>query len=252
MSNAQRKPSAAGLMALLVRREIGHYLGTWSGYIILAGLLLISGLCYNVFAVGSTPKYSADVLSDFFFWSSGATIATGLFLAMRLIAEERQTGTLPLLTTSSLSEGQIIFAKYVSAMVMVAIYLALTLFMPLLVFYNGAISLGHIFAGYVGLLCIGSAGVAIGMFGSALVRSQLLALIISAVITVVLLLMWMSARVVEGTLGDIVGQLSLHDKQFRPFMDGTVTLPNLIYYASLSIVFLFASRNVLESRRWRM
>lgn len=252
MSNARQKPSAVGLMGLLVRRELGQYLGTWNGYIIFSGLLLLSGLLYNSFAVGSTPKYSADVLSEFFYFASGTTVTTGLLLAMRLIAEERQNGTLPLLTTSSLSEGQIIFAKYVSALVMVGIYLVLTLYMPLLVFYNGAVSLGHILAGYVGLLCIGSAGVAIGMFGSALVRSQLVAAIISGVITVVMLVLWTIARVVEGTLGDLVGQLSLHDKHFRPFMDGIITLPNLIFYASVSIVFLFAARNVLESRRWRM
>ena len=249
---SRNKPSSASLMMLIVRRELGQYLSTWSGYIIFAGLLLLTGLLYNADAVGSTPKYSADVLSRFFYSASGTTVAAGVLLAMRLVAEERQNGTLPLLTTSSMSEGQIVMAKYISAMVMVLIFLALTIYMPLLVFKSGAISLGHIFAGYVGLICIGSAGVAIGMFGSALVRSQLVAAIISGVITVVMLLLWTIVRLVEGTLGDIIGQLALHDKQFRPFQDGIVTLPNLIYYASVTIVFLVAARNFLESRRWRM
>jgi ABC-2 type transport system permease protein len=246
------RPTGMSGMTLIVKREIGEYLTTWSGYIIFAGLLLLTGLCYNAWAVGSTPRYSSDVLGDFFYFASGTTITTGLLLAMRLIAEERQTGTLPLLLTSSLTEGEIIAAKYVSAMVMIGIYLALTTFMPLLVFYNGAVSLGHIFAGYVGLLAIGSAGVAIGLFGSALVRSQLVAAIIAGVITVIMLVLWTIARVIEGTLGDVIGYLTLHDKHFRPFQDGTISSANVVFYASVTIAFLFAARNVLESRRWRM
>ena len=252
MSAKTGKPSTSALMMLLIRRELGQYFGTWIGYILMAALLLITGLLYNVFAVGSTPQFSADVLSEFFFVASGCAVTIGMLFAMRLIAEERQNGTLPLLTTSSLSEGQIVFAKYISAMVMILVYLCLTLYMPLLVVYNGAVSIGHVLAGYVGLFCIGSAGVAIGMFGSGLVRSQLVAAIISTVIIVVMLVLWMAARVVEGALGDVIGNLSLHDKHFRPFMDGTVTLPNLIYYASVTLVFLVASRSLLEARRWRM
>jgi ABC-2 type transport system permease protein len=252
MSNVRAKPSVVSLMGLIVRRELGQYLGTWSGYIVFAALLLATGLFYNVESVGSSPKYSSDVLSDFFKWASGFTVVTGILLAMRLVAEERQNGTLPLLTTSSLTEGQIIFAKYLSAMVMICIYVALSLYMPFLVFYNGAVSLGHIFAGCFGMVLIGSAGVAIGMFGSALFKSQLVAAILAGVIALVMTLLWALARVVEGALGDIIGHITLHDKHFSPFMDGTVTLPNIVYYLSVTAVFLFAARNLLEARRWRM
>jgi ABC-2 type transport system permease protein len=252
MSTQHSKPSAASLMGLIVKRELGQYLGTWSGYIVFAALLLATGLFYNVESIGSSPKYSSDVLSDFFKWASGFTVVTGILLAMRLIAEERQNGTLPLLTTSSLTEGQIILAKYFSAMVMICIYVTLSLYMPFLVFQHGAVSLGHIFAGCFGMVLIGSAGVAIGMFGSALFRSQLVAAILAGVIALVMTLLWALARVVEGVLGEIIGQITLHDKHFSPFMDGTITLPNIVYYLSVTAVFLLAARNLLEARRWRM
>lgn len=251
MSTVVSKPSAAQGVALIIKRELGQYLNTWSGYVIFAVLLLVTGLGYNVHAVGNTPRYSSDVLFEFFWVASGTTIFTGLLLTMRLIAEERQTGTLPLLSTSSLTEGQIILAKYASAVVMIGVYLALTLYMPFLVFYNGAVSVGHIAAGYLGLLLLGSAVVAIGMFGSAVVKSQLVALIISGAITVIMLLLWAVARMVEGPLGDVVGMLSLHDKHFRPFQDGTISIANVVFYVSVSAFFLVAARNALESRRWR-
>ncbi len=250
MSSAN-KPSALSGIALIVRREMSQYFGTWSGYIIAAAMLALSGLLYNVFAVGSAPRYSNDVLSDFFYYASGTTMTAGLLFSMRLIAEERQTGTFPLLASSQLSDGQVVFAKYLSALALIFIYLVLTTPLAGLVFINGKVAFAHIMGGYLGLMLIGSAAVAIGLYGSALVDSQLVALIISAVTLVVLLLLWITSRVVDGWLGDVISYLSLHDKHFRPFMDGTVSTANIIFYLSLTAFFLMLSRNALEARRWR-
>jgi ABC-2 type transport system permease protein len=238
-------------VGLVIRRELGHYFRTWSGYVFVAVLLVITGLLYNAYAVGSTAKYSADVLSGFFYLASGTTMAAGLFLSMRVIAEEHQTGTLPLLTSSPLTDGQLVWAKFVSAYLMVVLYVLCTSFMPALVFVNGSVSLGHIFAGYVGLLCIGAASTAIGVFGSAFARTQLFAIVLSAVILTALLVLWLLAKQVEGPLGDVVAYLALHDKHFRPFMDGTIATSHIIYYLSVTAFFLVLARNVLEGRRWR-
>ena len=77
--------------ALLVAgRELRSFFSTWMGYIICAAALFIDGLLFNAFAISSTPKFSADVLADFFYFASGISIVSGVFLAMRLIAEEKQ------------------------------------------------------------------------------------------------------------------------------------------------------------------
>lgn len=248
---SRTKPSALSGITLIVKRELGQYATTWSGYVIMAALLLVSGLLYNVFALGSTPRYSADVLSDYFFFTSGCTLIIGILLSMRLIAEERDRGTLPLLATSSLTDGQLIVAKFCSAFAALLLWLGMTLYMPAMIFINGKVSLGHVFAGYVGLALLGAVAISIGLFGSSLVKSQLVAAIIAAVITVVLLLLWMTARVVDGTLGDVLGYLALHDKHFRPFMDGTIPTGTVVFYLSICLFFLTLARNVLEGRRWR-
>jgi ABC-2 type transport system permease protein len=245
------RPGAVRGIAVIVRRELAQYLGTWSGYVIAAAMLLASGLFHNVFALGSTPRYSQDVLSDYFFFQSGTTIVAGILFAMRLIAEERQAGTLPLLATSPLTDGQVVLAKFLSALLALAIFLALTVHMPALVFLNGKVSVGHIFAGYLGLLLLGSASVAIGLFGSAIAATQVVAAVVAGVITVVMLLFWLTARLVDGPLGEVIAYLSLHDKHYRPFMDGTVSLANVIFYLSVTAFFLMLARNVLEARRWR-
>ncbi|MCK6551256.1 hypothetical protein L6R52_35805 [Myxococcota bacterium] len=250
-SGATWKPSAIAGMSLIVRRELGTYFRTRTGYVIAALILLLDGLFFNAFALGSGAKYSTDVLSDFFFYSSGVTIVAALIISMRLVVEDRQTGALPLLTTSSLTDGQIVLAKFLSGYAFLAILTLATIYMPLLVLVNGKISVGHIFAGYVGLMAIGAASMAIGTFASAVSTSQLMALVIGGVISVALLLMWMLARIVDGSLSEIIGYLSFHDKHFRPFMSGTISTRDLIFYLSFTVIFLVLARISLEGRRWR-
>jgi len=244
------RPGAARGLGLIVKRELGVYFRSRSGYIIASLVLLVTGLLFNVDAVGSSSKYSADVLADFFKDASGVMMFGAAFLSMRLIAEERQSGTLPLLLGSSLTEGEIILAKFLSAWVFLVVMITISVYMPLLIFVRGKVSIGHIFSGYLGLYLLGAAVTAIGTFGSAIAKSQVVAVIIGGAITVVLLLVWMLARVVDGSLGDVFGQLALWDKHFTPFMRGTIALPDILYYLSITAFFLVLARNSLESRRW--
>ena len=247
----RQRPNALRAQLLIVRRELGQYLSTWSGYVITAGMLLVLGLAYNVWAVGTEAQFSSDVLNSFFYLASGITLVGGTLLSMRLIAEERAQGTYPMLATSSLSEGQIVFAKYIAAMVPITAFLLLSIYLPLLIYVNGKVSVGHIAAGYLGLFLIGSAGVSIGLFGSSLVKSQLVAVIVSLIICGVGVLLWMTSRIVDGPLGDIVAGMTLHGRHFFPFQDGIISFANVVYYLSVTAFFLMLARNVLESRRWR-
>lgn len=244
------RPSAFGGILLIARRELGTYFGGRSGYIIGAATLLITGVLFNVHAVGTGSKYSSEVLGDFFYDTSGMVMIAAVLLSMRLLAEERQSGTLPLLLNSSLTEGEIVFAKWLSGVIFLAVLTLVTIYMPLLIFVRGKVSIGHIAAGYTGLILLGSLSAAIGTYGSALARSQLIAAIISGVLVVLMLLLWMLARRIDGPLGDIVGYASIHDKHFRPFQQGSISTKDVLFYVSTTALFLFLARNALEARRW--
>ena len=157
------------------------------------------------------------MLSKFFFFTSGMTIIASIFLSMRLLAEERQTGTLVLLTSSPMQDWEIVLGKFLSAFIFLALVLACTIYMPLLVLVNGKISVGHLAAGYLGLLLIGGAALAIGTFGSAIARTQVLAVIFSASITLALVVCWMLGQVTERPLNDVFVALAFHGKHFPPF-----------------------------------
>jgi ABC-2 type transport system permease protein len=236
---------------LIARRELGGYFRSWSGYVILAAILALDGLCFNAFVMGSAEKRSAEVVGQFFWWSSGWVIAASVFVSMRLIAEERQTGTVNLLYSSPITDRQIVLGKFLSALGFMAVLIASTVYMPMLILVNGKISWGHLGAGYLGLLLLGSAAVAIGTLGSALTRSQVVAVIVSAVLVVALLMVYYLARVTERPLNDIFAAMALHGTHFQPFQQGIVHVRDVAYYLAVTYVALFGATRVLEARRWR-
>jgi ABC-2 type transport system permease protein len=236
---------------LIARRELGTYLRSMTGYIIAALLLLVDGLLFNIFAIGGEEKLSAQVLAQFFFYTSGLTMIASVFLSMRLVAEERQTGTLVLLTSSPVGDGQIVLGKFLSGLTFLAMVLALTLFMPLLVLVNGKIAPGHLVAGYLGLLLLGSAAMAIGTLGSALAKTQVLAAIISACMVTGMVVAWMLVRVTERPFNDVFASLAIHGKHFIPFQEGSIHLRDVVYYLMVTMVALYAAVRVMEVRRWR-
>ncbi len=236
---------------LIARRELAGYLRTWSGYIIMAVLLALDGLIFNAFVLGGAEKRSSEVLAAFFQASSFFVGVGAVLFSMRLLAEERQTGTLHLLYSSPVRDVEIVLGKFLSAFAFLALMLALSSFMPALVAINGKVSLGHIAGGYLGLLLMGAACTAVGTFGSCLAKSQILAAIISGCILVALLMTWMLAMVTEQPLSNIFSAMALYNQHFRPFESGLIHLRDVVYYLGVTYVALFATVRVLEARRWR-
>jgi ABC-2 type transport system permease protein len=237
--------------ALLIARREGYgYLRSPLGAAVVAAALLVNGLLFYWYGL-TEKRLSAEVLQEFFYGASGTTMLASLVLSMRLLAEERQTGTITLLNTAPVADRSVVAGKFLSAFGMIALLTVLSLYMPALIFVNGKVSLGHIAVGYLGLLLLGAAVTAIGLFASALARSQVMAVLIAAAILAPLLLLWMVARAVDPPFNTFLAALALHHENFRPFMMGTLKLGSVAYYLVVTFFFLLAATKVLEARRWR-
>lgn len=236
---------------LLARRELSTYLNTWWGWVILLVVLLIDGLLFNAFAISNKPQYSAEVLESFFYFSSGTTMIAGLILTMKLLAQERESGTMVLLESAPISEAQVIGGKFLGAWGFLMIITALTLYMPFLIQLNGKVSWAQIGAGYLGLASLGAATVAIGTFASSLAKNQVLAAILGGVMLVTMLLGWMLSRQTEAPISGVLAYLALYDRHYQPFMRGRINTEDLVYYGSVVFAFLLMSTRVLQARRWQ-
>ncbi|MBC7661469.1 MAG: ABC transporter permease subunit [Chitinophagaceae bacterium] len=236
---------------ILMRRELQSYFTTWLGYIVMAAALLLNGLLFNAFALGDAPKYSSDVLRDFFFFTSGIGMVSAMLLAMRLIAEEKQNKSLVLLFTAPISERQIVWGKFLAAFLMFFLLNILSLYLPALIFVEGKVSLGHIFAGYLGVTLLGAAVLAISLYASALAPTQLLAGVGAAAMTVVMLLLWLLSARSDAPFKDILAYVSIHNERFRPFTMGIIHTRDVIYYLSLTGFFVECAVRATEQRRAR-
>lgn len=236
----------------IARRELGAYLRTMSGYVIAAAALLMQGILFHAFALGSEHnRLSTEVLSQFFWTYSGVIMTASVLLSMRLLAEERQLGTVVLLASSPVREREIVLGKFLSALGFLILITLPSIFMPLLILVNGKLSVGHVAAGYLGLFLLGSASLAIGTLGSTLARSQLLAAIISGGMVVGMILLHPLGGLTQRPLDDVLFALGIWHQHFPPFQSGMIHLRDVVYYLAVTYFALFVSTRVLEARRWR-
>ena len=233
----------------ITKKELSSYLNTSWGIAIFVIILILDGILFNALSLGSSPRYSADVLEDFFYFSSGTTMIAGILLTMRLIAEERQTGTETILLTAPISDFQFIFGKFFGAFLFLSLITACTIYMPLFIQVNGKVSWGQIFAGHLGLICLGAAVTAIGTFASSIAKNQLFSAVLGGGILVFFLLGWLLGDVTGPPVSELFSYMAIFDKHFQPFMTGKINSSALVFYLSISAGFLLLATRIAETRR---
>lgn len=236
---------------IIAGRELRSYFRSPLGWIVASAMLLVEGLWFQTQALGTGARLSSEVLAQFFYGTSGVTMFAAIVLSMRLIALEQEKGSFVLINTAPIREAEIVLGKFLAVFIVLAVVTALSAYMPALIFVNGRVSIGHILVGYLGVLLLGGAAVSIGLFASALARSQVVAAILSTVILGVLLLLWLVARITDPPLNTFLASASLHHERFRAFMLGILRLENVVFYLAVSFFFLLAATKTLEARRWR-
>lgn len=238
--------------SIIFRREMSAYLRSVIGYVVAALALLVAGILFQAIALGASERYSADVLRQFFWLMSGVVMFVGVALSIRLVAEERQTGTIVLLNTSPVRDVEIILGKFLSAFAFLAIVLALSVYLPLLILVNGKITVTQLLVGYLGLLLLGGSSIAIGILASSLSPHQLIAAIVATAINGVMVLLFPLAKMLDAPLKGVFENLDLWHVHFQGgFMTGIFNLEDVVYYVAVIYFFLLLATKATELKRWR-
>jgi ABC-2 type transport system permease protein len=237
--------------SIIYRRELGTYLRSPYGWVIAAVLLLLFGLLFQGFAM-SGEMLSAYVLERFFYVASGIPLVGGVLLSFRLLSEERQNHSMVLLNTSPVRDSEIVIGKFLAALTFLAIVLALSVYMPILIKVNGKITAAQVVIGYFGMLLLGAATLAIGLFASAMTRQQLIAAVVAAALVVVMCFIHLLGSKVDPPLKDVLEQIDLWWVHYQyGFMKGILNLKDVIYYVAATYFFLLLSIKTLEAKRWQ-
>ena len=170
-------------------------------------------------------------------------------LTMRSYAEEKRSGTIELLLTSPLSDFQIIIGKFVGALALYALMLALTFIHISILFWYGEPEWGPIISGYLGLFLMGSAFISIGLAISSMTKNQIVA---GGSTFAVLLLFWIINWIGDAsgsTTQTVLAYLSILE-HFDDFSKGVIDTTHVTYYASFIGLGLFLTAKSMDTERW--
>jgi len=232
--------------ALLVAgRDLRGWFATPSGYLILAFALAAEALVFNTVAIGGR-RPSTQVMETFLLNAGFVTEAVAVLLAMRSsMAEEGGA----LLFTAPVGEVAIVAGKFLGAFGLVALTILASLYLPALIFVEGTISLGHIAAGYLGLLLVGAAACAIATLASALTSRPFVAVVLTAALLGALELAWRLAETSEPPWRGWLRSMAPVYAHLTSFRRGILQLSDVVFLLGLSYLALFAATRVIAHRR---
>jgi ABC-2 type transport system permease protein len=228
-------------------RELRSYFDSPVAYIVLVSFLLIAGWIYfsTLFLMGRAdmrPFFAPSLFSP-----SMLLVILVPAITMRLIAEERKTGTIELLTTMPIRDSEVIIGKFLAALGLIAAALLLTLAYPLTVASLGPLDWGPVLSGYLGLLLFSASLLSIGILCSTLTSNQIVAFIVSFLTCATLYYIYWLQFFVPGFLASLFELISVSfhlDNMAR----GVIDSRNVLYYLSLTAGGLLLAVRSLEAQ----
>lgn len=233
-------------MFAIYKRELSAYFTSTTGYIFMAVFLALSGaiVWFSTFFSANTSFANYFFIMIFFF------IILIPILTMKLLSEERRTKTEQILLTSPVTLANIVTAKFFAALTLFELTFLISLVNFVPVSFYGKINSAEIVSNFIGVSCVAASLIAIGIFISSLTESQFIAAIGSiAVILATLLIGMFSASIPNTVIRVIVKWFSILDRYVN-FRYGIFDASSIVYYISISAIFIFLTIRVYEKRRW--
>ncbi|MEA2692218.1 MAG: gliding motility-associated transport system permease protein [Acidobacteriota bacterium] len=237
-------------------RELRAYFFSPLAYVVLFFFLIINGVLFGAIIsflndprTPGGPPLAALFGGNFVFWILMPFL--GPILTMRLLSEELKTGSVEVLMTAPVTEGQVVAGKYLAAFTFYLFLWFPTLAYVGIVSYWSRVDWGPVAAGYLGIAAIGALFLSIGLFASALSKNQLVAAIIAFAIEILLVLLGVLQNLVSGdTAKQVLGYLTLWE-HMDELAKGIVDTRRLVFYGTTTLFFLFLTSRALEDRKWR-
>lgn len=237
----------------IAKREFRSSFDSPLAYVVIClALIMLGGVFF--FLNGGFWQADRATLQTLFIWAPrGLAWLIIPVVTMRLLAEEKRSGTLEMLITLPVRDHEVILGKFLGAWGLVLILIAATALFPLMMFvfpwHLGALDWGPVKSGYVGLVVFSAAATALGLLISALTETQVIAFFI----TFAILFLLHSIGWVENTstpwLRDVVSFISF-DSRLAPFARGQIITRDVIYFLSIAVGCLMAAFRALERRKW--
>jgi ABC-2 type transport system permease protein len=233
---------------LIARREFRVYLTSPMAYIVACVFLILIGALF-IWYLNDIDYSDTSIAGYLDVWGNLVLMLFAAVLAMRLIAEEKKLGTWELLLTAPVRDTEVVLGKFLGSLGMLVSMLALTLYFPVLLWIFGDPDTGPILTSYLGLFLLGAASLSIGLFASSITSNQIVAAVIAGGILAILYFIGTAGNAMGSAVGDILSYISL-SSHFPAFVSGIIDTRAIIYYLSVTALFLFLTIRSVETSRW--
>jgi gliding motility-associated transport system permease protein len=237
-------------------RELRAYFFSPLAYVVLFFFLVVNGAIFVlIVSYLNNPAAPAGRPLDVFFGGSFlfwmVLLVSAPVLTMRLIAEERRSGSVESLMTAPVSAGEVVAGKYLAALAFYVFLWLPTLVYAGLIDHYSEIDWGTVGAGYLGIFLVGALFLAIGTFGSSLSRNQIVAAIIGfALIALTFFLAFLPGLVNDPAWKEVFSYVSVVE-HMDDFAKGIVDTRRVAFYVTTTLLFLFLTSRMLEEKKWR-
>ncbi|OPX35910.1 hypothetical protein B1H10_00160 [candidate division KSB1 bacterium 4484_188] len=251
------------------QKELKHFFYSPIAYIVIAAFVIIAGIFFYLYLSSfveaafmdmirsqqyRTPPQKFNVnlqLIRPFFWNLALISLFVLpLVTMRLFSEEKKSGTVELLYTRPLSSVHIVLGKFFAGVTFYLVMLIPTMIFMLLLFIYGNPEFWPVVSGYLGLLLLGSAFIAGGLFISTLTENQIIAAIGGFGLSLVLWIIGWAANFSGPGMAGILNYLSIIN-HFEDFAQGVIDTKHVFYYLLFSAFGVYLSLKSIESIKWK-
>ena len=233
---------------IIARRELHSFFDSLLAYIMLIAFLGFTGFFTWIFGRGDVffrGEASMDAFFSVAYWTLFFFIPA---LTMRLVAEERNSGTIELILTKPVSDWQFVNGKFLAVLVLIGISLALTLPYYISIASIGPIDHGAVWSAYLGTLLMSAAYISIGIFASSLSSNQIVSFLLALLIGIFFhMLFGMIASSTSGVLGNILNWFSI-SSHYQSIIRGVIDTKDLIFFFTIIFLGLFGAEMVLVRR----
>lgn len=255
----------------IARRELLAYVLSPAGYVIIALFMFLVAAVYLGLATAAGKGFAQGhpaTLQIMFLFVVWILLLVAPAISMRAISDEYRQGTFEVLMTSPVTERQVVLGKFFGCLAFLIIMLLPTLIYVVMMEWYGRPDYGAVACGYAGVLLAGAAYLASGLLVSALTSSQVVAYLVTLFFWLIMLTAPVSVQMIVQEFGAdsgsplqawmswirsataVVERIS-PQARISDFTTGLVDTFNIVYFLSVTVVFLVATMKVLESRRWR-
>jgi ABC-2 type transport system permease protein len=237
----------------IAKREFRSNFDSPLAYVVICIGLIALGFVFYYLNGGFWQADRASLTTLFVRVPQGLSLLVVPVVTMRLLAEEKRSGTLEMLITLPVKDHEVILGKFLGAWGLVLLLILATTLYPIMMFvwpwHLGALDSGPVISGYIGLVLYSAAAVSIGLLISALTESQVIAVFITFMVLFVLHAIGGISESTSPLLRSVIAFISF-DARLAPFARGMVSTRDIVYFLSITAGCLMVAFRALERRKW--